>query len=626
MDPQRLIRDARVRFVRDLFVRHPHKGTPVLTFRSRSARAAALTAAALAATPLLIGSSTAATTTSSAVGSAGASISLLRVDNATASLRALTASLNSSTATSPDTASVSVTPVWSSASGAVGQLTVTPADSPKHVGAGSLALPSGLASLSSPAIDVVASVTGGTATAGITGSALGAITVLGKPLQVAGGALNLSSSVTKTAATSSKSVTVSQLALPTIADLLASLGLDVAKLTQDQLMALFAIVQSTAGSTLANAVTAANAAVDAAQVAAGSAASTISAAQGVLASRQSDLAAAQSDATAAQATLASAQASFDAAIAPVNSALTGGVSALKTALNAAGITAPFDANSWQAMSGATKTAVDAAVNSALGSGTAAAIDAAAAAVSAANAALAAANAAVAAAQALVDAAQALVAALLDLINAVVAALDADPLATLGGIDAGTEATASKTAAADGHLSVGSLEVLGATQAVSNLTSALGSVTTALSGVLNGITGVTFTPPSISVGNVSKVTSVDKGTASALVTVAGVKITLPTLRLPTTLGLAGGASLPGIDLVNGALQSIAGTVTVAELRDSATFTQAGSVVPNTPGTPGGGTDNGGGSLPTTGAPAALGLLALATIGFAVLLRRRAHSEA
>lgn len=598
----------------------------MLTLRSRSARAAALTAAALVATPVLIGSATAAAPATAAVGSAGASISLLRVDNATASLRALTASLNSSTATSPHTASVSVTPVWSSASGAVGQVTVTPADSPKHVGAGSLALPSGLASLSSPAIDVVANVANGTATAGITGGALGAITVLGKPLQIAGGALNLSSNVTKTSASSTKSVTVDQLALPTIADLLASLGLDVAKLAQDQLMALFAIVQSTAGATLADAVNTANAAVDAAQVAAGSAASTISAAQGVLASRQADLATAQSDATAAQAALASAQSSFDSAIAPVNAVISSSTpSLLQTTLAGAGITSPFSATSWQAMSGATKTTVDAAINTAFGPGTSMGIDAAAAAVAAANTALAAANAAVAAAQALVDAAQALVAALLDLVNAVVAALDADPLATLGGIDAGTQATASKTAAADGHLSVGTVEVLGLTQAVGNLTSALGSVTSALAGVLNGITGVTFTPPSISVGNVSKVTSVDKGTASALVTVSGVKITLPTLKLPTTLGLAGGASLPGIDLVNGALQSIAGTVTVAELRDSATFTQAGSVPPNTPGTPGG-TPTGGGSLPTTGAPAALGLLALATIGFAVLLRRRAHSRA
>lgn len=575
--------------------------------RTRSARAAALAAVGLAATPILLAPANAATTTTPALGSASASISVLRVDNATSSIRALTASLNSSTSSSPDTASVSVTPVWSSTSGAVGQVTVTPADSPKHVGAGSLALPSGLASVTSPAVDVVASVAGGTATAGLTGDALGSLTVLGTSLQVAAGSLDLSSTVTKTAATSSKSVTVQQIALPTIATLLSSLGLDVAKLAQDQLMALYAVVAATAGPTLGTAVTNANAAVDAAQVAAGSAASTVTSAQGVLTSRQGDLAAAQSDATAAQSAVT-------AALAPINTVLSGGASVAKTILNTAGITAPLDATSWQALSAPAKTAVDTAI----AAGTSAAVDAAVAALNAANA-------AVAAAQALVDAAQALVNALLALIDAVIDALNADALALLGGIDAGTDAMASKTATADGHLTIGSVEVLGATQAVGDLTAALGTVTTALSSVLNGITGVTFTAPTIAVGAVNKTTSVSKGTSNALVTVAGVKITLPRLQLPAALGVAGAGSLPGVDLVNGVLSSLAGTVTIAELRDSATFVQ-GTTTTGGPGTPGGGTTGGGGSLPTTGAPAALGLLALATMGVAVLLRRRAHAAA
>lgn len=587
----------------------------MLDSHTRSARVVALAAAALVSVPVLVGSASAATTTTPAVGSSGASITVLQVDTAAASLRALTASLSSSTASKPSTASVSVAPLWSSVTGTVGGVTVGPSDSPKHIGAGTIAIPGGLGSLSSPAVDVVASVANGAPIAGITAGALGQISVLGTSLSLGSGALDLTSKVTSTFASSTKSVSINQLALPTIADLLASLGLDLAKLTQGQLNALLGVVTSTVSSAIA----ALNAQIDAAQATLGTTVDTVAGAQSLLASQQAALSSAQANLTAAQAAAASALAAVTSALAPLN-AVTGGATSLqKTALAAAGVSGTFDANSWQALS----TTAQNAVGTILGAGVESSINAAVAALNAVPA-VATAQALVATVQALVDAAQALLAALLGLLNAITAALDADPLALLGGIDAGTSAIASKTATADGHLTVGSVEVLGVTQAVGNLTSALGTVTSALSSVLNNIAGVTFTAPKIEVGAVTKTTQAARGTASALVTVTGVKVTLPTLQLPASLGLVGAAALPGVDLVNGVLSSLAGSLTLAQLQDSATFVQGTTTTSTTPGTStGGSTPTGGGSLPTTGLPAAVAALALLAIVGAAALRRRAR---
>jgi hypothetical protein len=575
----------------------------VLAPRPRTTRAAALAAALVTATPLLAGAAGAATTTTPAVGASGASITVLRVESAAASIRALTASLAASTAANPDTASITVSPVWSSATGDVGAVTVTPADSPKHVGAGSVALPSGLASLASPAVDVVATVANGTAIAGVTGNALGTITVLGTPLSVGSGALDLSSKVTKTYASSEKSVSVSQLALPTVLDLLAGLGLDVGKLTQDQLMGLFNVVKASLSATVNSTVASLNTAVDTAQTAVGSgAAQTIAAAQAALTSQQATLASAQSALTSAQSNLSAAFATINANLGAINALIP------LTPLS------PVTAQSWASVTPTQRTAIDTITGVLSTPVTSAGVDALVTAVTAAQA-------AVAAAQALVDAAQALLNALLALLNAITDALDSNPLAALGGISAGTSAIAGTVGTAEGHLTVGTVDILGVGTAPAQLTSALSTVTSALSSVLNGITGVTFTPPTISIGAIDKTTSKAGKTANAAVTVAGLKIGLPTLQLPTALALPGAANIPGVDLVNGVLSSLAGTVTIAELRDSATFTQGASST-----TGGGGTPTGGGSLPTTGAPAALAVAALMAMGLGLALRRRARHSA
>jgi hypothetical protein len=216
----------------------------------------------------------------------------------------------------------------------------------------------------------------------------------------------------------------------------------------------------------------------------------------------------------------------------------------------------------------------------------------------------------------VDAAQDLLTALTDLVDAILGALDSDPLAVLGGISAGTSATAGTVGAASGHLTVGTVNILGAGVAPADLTDALSVVTTALSDAVNSITGVTFNPPTLAIGAINKTTGKSGNTATAQVAVAGLKLGLPTLRLPESLGIVGADAIPGVSLVNGVLSSLSGTVTVAELRDSATFTGA---------TSGSTTDSGGGSLPTTGAPALLGVLALLAIGIGVALRRRTRSS-
>jgi hypothetical protein len=500
----------------------------------------------------------------------------LKVDSALASVRALTASLSSSTAASPDTASITVAPIWSSATGEVGTVTVTPASSPKHVGAGTLALPGGLASLTGPAVDVVASVANGSALAGVTAKALGAINVLGTPLAVGTGAINLSSNVTKSAASSTKSITVKQLALPTILDLLNGLGLDLSVLTQSQLMALFNVVAASVGATVTGAVNGLNAAVGTAQGVASSAADTVAEASSELATKQG--------------TVVTDQAALTALFTAISSNST-----IATALAATPLP-PLNAQSWSdTVTPAQKAIIDLTL-----SGETLAVDNAIAALSEANA-------AVVAAQALLDA-------LLALISGVTSALDSDPLASLGNISAGTSAVAGTVGSAAGHLTVGTVEILGANVIPAQLTSALASVTTALSGVLSSI-GATFTAPKIAIGAITKNTTQAGKTATAAVTVAGLKITLPTITMPAALALPGADSLPGLSVANGVLSSLAGSVTVAELTDSASFTQGSAA--SAPG-------SGGGSLPTTGAPAALGLAALVAIGLALMLRRRTRS--
>ncbi|MDX6224712.1 MAG: hypothetical protein QOE64_1088 [Frankiales bacterium] len=558
----------------------------MLALRPRSTRAAAFAAAVVVATPLIAGTAGAATATP-AVGSAGSSITVLKVDAALASIRALTASLSSSTAANPDSASISVTPIWSSMTGGVGSVTVTPANSPKHVGAGTVALPSGLASLTGPAVDVVASATNGSAIAGVTGKALGTINVLGTPLSVGTGAINLSSQVTKSAATSSKQVSLSQLALPTLLDLLSGLGLDLSKLNVAQLNSLFNVVATTAGTS----ITALNSAVDTAQTNASSTADTVAAAT-------AELVAKQGTATAAASTVATQLAVIDSNLAAIN-----------TALGSTVLTSPVSAVSWQAanLTGPQLAAIDVVL---------ALVPANTVTTTTINAAITALNAANLA----VNMAQALVTALVNLVTGVKNALDADPLATLGNISAGTSAAANTVGTASAHLTVGTVDVLGAAlPQAAQLTSALASVTGAVASVLNSITGVTFTAPTISIGAITKTTDKVGKTASAAVTVAGLKIGLPTLTMPESLGLPNAAGLPGVslDAVNNVLSSLAGTVTIAELTDNASFTQ-GSTATTTPGS------GGGGSLPTTGAPAALGLAALAAIGLGMLLRRRTRS--
>ena len=592
----------------------------MLTTRSRATRAAALAASLLAVAPFA--ASTANAAASPAVGSAGSTITLLRVDSAAASLRALSATLSASTAANPDTASITVTPVWSAATGAVGEVSVTPASSPKHVGSDSIALPSGLASIDGPAVDVVAKVANGTASSSITGNALGTISVLGTPLALGNGGISLSSSTDKSFASSTKSITLSNLALPSIADMLASLGLDLSKLTQGQLNSLFDVVSSTLSSTVTAAVTAASNAANTARAAVGSAAASVNTVAGATSLVNSSQTADNNAQTAddnAQTAVNSAQTAFNSQIAAVNNA----IGAINTALGVASLpqlSGPLDAQSWAAVTSQQKAVVTTVLNTGSTGVTAGTVDGALATLNAANTALAAADTALAAADAALAAAQALLQALLDLVNLVTSGLDSDPLAKLGGISAETSAVAGAVGTATGHLTVGSLDVLGVTSLANQVTSQLVNVTTPLTDALNAITGVTFTPPKIEVGAVHKSVSKVAKTATAQVTVDGLKITLPTIKLPSALALPGAGNLPGLDLANGVLSSLAGSVTVAELQDNASFT--GGTATGTPGgTP---TPTGGGSLPTTGAPAALAVMALVAVGLGIALRRRTRT--
>jgi hypothetical protein len=92
---------------------------------------------------------------------------------------------------------------------------------------------SALAAARSPLVDV--SVEGGSSRAGTT--SLGSISVLGMPLTLEGNA-SISSLVDGAGAAGSKTLTVTELALPSVADLVAALGLDLTKLPTGSLTGL----------------------------------------------------------------------------------------------------------------------------------------------------------------------------------------------------------------------------------------------------------------------------------------------------------------------------------------------------------------------------------------------------
>ena len=537
---------------------------------------AVLTAAAVTALAIPAG----AASSTASKGASTSSITILRLTVSGTTITAGQIAAVAGTTTSPHQAKLVVTPIDSTLTGPVGQQTITPSSNTTTVPATpkSVSLPSGLGKVTGPTFGVKAAddATGVLASAAL--KALGKVTVLTVPLSLRTASLSDVAKVTSSRASATKSLSLGSLSLPSLSDLLASLGLDLNglldELTQGKLTELAGLVTSTTG----GAVKTANAAVDSAQAAiTGTVPKNLDAANTALATANSGL-------TTANATLTTATGAFTTAF-----------SAIPAALLPAGVSTGTTADQFLALAPAVQTAVDAL--------SAADLAALAAAVQTAEA-------AVQTAQTVVDQVQALVTALTDLINAVLNAVtgDSDPLAALGNIKVTTSAIAAKTPKAAADVSVGSVHVLGALTPLSSLTKSLSAVTDTLSSVLESVAGVSFTPPSVSIGKPSKSTKTSGTTRFARASITAVKLSLPSLTLPSAL------ALPGVPT------GISGSVTFGQLAETAQWTPGTAATPGTPHTPG---TSQGSPLPNTGGNALLPVAGLLILGTGVLLWRRLH---
>lgn len=469
-------------------------------------------------------------------------------------------------------------------SGTPGQQTITPASGSTTVPATptSVALPNGLGSVKGPTFVAEAKDTAAEVLATAKLSALGRVTLAGVPLDLRAASLNHTAEVVSTGATAEKSLSLGDLSLPSLSDLLASLGLDLQgtldKLTQGKLTQLVGLVATTKS----GAVKTANTAVDAAQAGVTQAGATPAS---TLTSAQAQLASAQSDASTKNTAFDTAWSTAYAALGPLQAAL-------DAALTTAGLSAPLTAAQFN--DAVTNNAtLAAALSTAFGAGEANLATLAAAAVAADDLATA--------VNALVDALQNLVNTVLGKINA-----DGDPLASLGGVKLTTKAVAASTPKASANLTVASIDVLGQAATLGTVTDAVDTVGSTLASVLNSVPGVKFAPPSISVGKASHSTRTSGTTRYATASVQGVTVNLPTLDL-SGVGLP--LALPG------GVTSASGALVLGNLTESASWTPAAAS--NSP-VPGGA---GGPQLGDTGGKVLLPILATIIVGLAVGVRRR-----
>ena len=595
------------------------------------------------------------------VGTATSALNLLSLALANHSVQVGGVALTSDTVSGDPVAKVVVTPLKVDGT-AYGEQTVTPASSPATVPVvdSSTVVPAALAALASvksPAFDASASNTDGASSKAGTAS-LGSVSVLGLPLAL-DGAVNVTSAVTDASAVGEKTITVENLALPSIADILAALGLNLPKLPVETLtklltdLGLTSTAVTTAQQALATAQAAFQTQLTAAQKAVDDQQALVDAAKADLATKLSALDAAKVDLTAAQAVVTTAQDAFDdaaaardAAAAAITAVLPVGTtldqylvlfpsSTLVTTYNNA---VALVTSTGTALANA-KTAADAAqvvVNTAQ-----AAVDTAQTLVNdlvaVLNSLIAALNAILANLQPQIDA----------LLAAITALLDGTPLVSIDSITLQTQALVTsataggQTAKVVGGELVG-LNVLGtdvlqnvlgtssvdlldlAGNTLTSVTSAINGLTGTLSSVLSNVPSLpTLSIPAPQIGLFTKTasTSIADGFGVAENSVKALTITIPAITLPAAVALPDASSLPAISgLPTGAVTTAVGdlvskpiTLGLVTLSEQSKFrptlTSAPGSAPTTP------------NLAATGLPAGLALVALLFVGGALLMRRR-----
>jgi hypothetical protein len=464
-----------------------------------------------------------------------------------------------------------------------GTVTVTPANSPKTVGAISTgALPLNVLSATSPSATLTASQNAATRNASIKTS-LGTAKILGLAVTLSG-ALDVGSVTDAAHSQAGKTLTITNISLPSIASLLAALGLDLTKLPAATLNGLLTQLPVTVSAAQQTAIDNANVAVDSAQQGYDDAQTGVTDAENTLASKTADL----------------------------DSALSGAVYPLT-------VPGPLDHAGWDALSAGDKVLVE-NLNSGLAT-IAGDYDAAKQGVIDANSALATATTALAGA----------VAALGALANTV---LSGTPLVTIGAAEVSTTALvgATKNAAVTGYVS--GVKVLGqdvlaavtgnskldaaklAGDVASQVNSAMATLTSTLSSVLSsatGATGLMVPAPSVKLLVKSAKTGVDGAFGTADATVSALEVSMGSITLPTAYALDNATDLAGIAPISTGFKTAPLSVKVGTLVESARFRNGSS----TTGT--------GAPLATTGMPAGLAVIALIGTGVAVVTRRRLRAD-
>ena len=536
-----------------------------------------------------------------AVGSASSGLTLLDLALGGHQLRVGTVLLRSDTTGTP-AADVVVTPVEVDGAG-YGKQTVTPASAPMTVpsmstSAHTPAALAGLVSASSPAISASASNADG-ASSRVSTSSLGSLSLLGIPVKL-DGEVSLGSGVDAARSAGEKTVTIRDVALPSIADLLGALGLDLSALppatltTLTSRLGLVTDTITTATTTLEGALAPLKPQLDAAEQQVAAAQAAVDAATTALTQEQADLTAATSALAGATQTLQGALPTLRRAALGLPDPLASSVPALlpsplPSALPtlapvpsasplAVPLPLPTDAAALPLVSPAPLPSIS--LPSDPTAATQLLVDAYTTAKTSYDAALAAVNGATTnlnALTTLLNSASSIVNGLLAqvqtqvdaLVAAVTSVLDATPLVSLESVTVRTRAAAS-SASAGGQTSevvggeVSGLRVLG-TDVLSNVLGtstvsltdlagaplaavmqAVNGVTGALSSVLSNVPGLpSLSVPAPTVGLLTKSTSTSVsggfGHASNLVRV--LQITLPAITLPAAVALPGAASLP-----------------------------------------------------------------------------------
>jgi hypothetical protein len=634
--------------------------------------------------PTLAAGTTAAGTTTApapAAGSASSGLALFDLSVGGHKLRVGSVVLTGDTTGKAPTAKVVVTPVTADGT-SYGEQTVTPAAPMTVPSMDSPSALSQLATVKSPAISAAASTADG-ASARVSAATLGALKVLGLPVEL-DGAVTVGSAVDRAGATGEKTLTLRNVALPSIADLLAALGLDLSALppaTLTSLVERLGLVTDTitsARQTLETALAPIQSQLDAAQKTAADAQAAVTQTTATLTSQEASLATAQAALAAATSKLQGALPTLqragllDPLPLPSAPALLPLPSPSPLAVPAP---LPTDAPSLPLVTPSPLPSI--ALPADLTPVTQALVDAVDDAKAAYDQALSLVNNTTSQLNtltSLLNAASQTVNGLLSqvqpqidaLVAAVTARLDATPLVSLDSVTVRTRAAAT-SAAAGGQsaeivggevkglhvlgtdvlsnvLGTSSVDLLGLTSAqLTNVTSALNGVTSVLSSVLSNVPLLpTLSVPAPKIGLLTKTTStsVSGGFGRASNSLRLLQISVPAITLPAAVALPGASSLPAYAGLRaqavGDLVSTPITLDMGTLTDVVAFRPA-AVVAAAPTTPTGTVPPAGtpdtsaptGDVPTSGTPqlpkTGLGLLVpgLATllITVAAAARRR-----